>query len=156
MRCPYCHLDNDRVVDTRATEDGYVIRRKRVCGSCQRKFITLERLEEASIRVVKRDQSREPLDREKIRRGIERACSKRPVSSSQIEMLVQEIESEIYSIYLLEVPASQIGEIVMRHLAKTDEVAYVRFASVYREFDNVSDFISAIEPFRSRGGERTV
>jgi transcriptional repressor NrdR len=150
MRCPYCHVDNDRVVDTRATEDGYVIRRKRVCGSCQRKFITLERLEEASIRVVKRDQSREPLDREKIRRGIERACSKRPVSSSQIEMLVQEIETEIYSIYLLELAAAQIGEIVMRHLAKTDDVAYVRFASVYREFDNVSDFISAIEPFRSR------
>jgi transcriptional repressor NrdR len=150
MRCPFCHVDNDRVVDTRATEDGYVIRRKRVCGSCQRKFITLERLEEASIRVVKRDQSREPLDREKIRRGIERACSKRPVSSSQIEMLVQEIESEIYSIYLLEVAAEQIGEIVMRHLAKTDDVAYVRFASVYHEFDNVSDFINAIEPFRSR------
>lgn len=151
MRCPYCHVDNDRVVDTRATEDGYVIRRKRVCGSCQRKFITLERLEEASIRVVKRDQSREPLDREKIRRGIERACSKRPVSSQQIELLVQEIESEIYSIYLLEVAAEQIGEIVMRHLARTDEVAYVRFASVYREFDNVSDFINAIEPFRTRG-----
>ncbi len=150
MRCPFCHVDNDRVVDTRATEDGYVIRRKRVCGSCQRKFITLERLEEASIRVVKRDQSREPLDREKIRRGIERACSKRPVSSPQIEALVQEIESEIYSIYLLEVPAAQIGEIVMRHLAQTDEVAYVRFASVYREFENVSDFISAIEPFRCR------
>ncbi len=150
MRCPFCHVDNDRVVDTRATEDGYVIRRKRVCGSCQRKFITLERLEEASIRVVKRDQTREPLDREKIRRGIERACSKRPVSSPQIELLVQEIESEIYSIYLLEVAAAQIGEIVMRHLARTDEVAYVRFASVYREFDNVSDFISAIEPFRAR------
>lgn len=152
MRCPFCHLDNDRVVDTRAAEEGYVIRRKRVCGSCQRKFTTLERLEEASIRVVKRDQSREPLDREKIRRGIERACSKRPVSSARVELLVQEIEAEIYSIYVLEVPAEQIGEIVMRHLAKTDEVAYVRFASVYREFENVSDFINVIEPFRGRGG----
>jgi len=150
MRCPFCHADNDRVVDTRAAEDGYVIRRKRICGSCQRKFITLERLEEASIRVVKRDQTREPLDREKIRRGIERACSKRPVSSQQIEQIVQDIEQEIYSIYLLEVSTEQIGEIVMRNLAKTDDVAYIRFASVYREFDNVSDFINVIEPFRSR------
>jgi len=150
MRCPYCHADNDRVVDTRAAEDGYVIRRKRICGSCQRKFITLERLEEACIRVVKRDLTREPLDREKIRRGIERACSKRPVSSQQIEQIVQDIEQEIYSIYLLEVSTEQIGEIVMRNLAKTDDVAYIRFASVYREFDNVSDFINVIEPFRSR------
>lgn len=150
MRCPFCHADNDRVVDTRAAEDGYVIRRKRVCGSCQRKFMTLERLEEASIRVVKRDQTREPLDREKIRRGIERACSKRPVSSQQIEQLVQEIESEIYSIYLLEVSTEQIGEIVMRHLARTDDVAYIRFASVYREFGNLNDFINLIEPFLDR------
>jgi len=150
MRCPFCHADNDRVVDTRAAEDGYVIRRKRICGSCQRKFITLERLEEACIRVVKRDLTREPLDREKIRRGIERACSKRPVSSQQIEQIVQDIEQEIYSIYLLEVSTEQIGEIVMRNLAKTDDVAYIRFASVYREFDNVSDFINVIEPFRSR------
>jgi transcriptional repressor NrdR len=150
MRCPFCHADNDRVVDTRAAEDGYVIRRKRVCGSCQRKFMTLERLEETSIRVVKRDQTREPLDREKIRRGIERACSKRPVSSQQIEQLVQEIESEIYSIYLLEVSTEQIGEIVMRHLARTDDVAYIRFASVYREFGNLSDFINLIEPFLDR------
>jgi len=150
MRCPFCHADNDRVVDTRAAEDGYVIRRKRVCGTCQRKFITLERLEEAFIRVVKRDQTREPLDREKIRRGIERACSKRPVSSQEIENLVLEIESEIYSSYLLEVSTAQIGEIVMFQLAKADDVAYIRFASVYREFDNVSDFINVIEPLRGR------
>lgn len=150
MRCPYCHADNDRVVDTRATEDGYVIRRKRTCGSCLRRFITLERLQEASIRVVKRDQTREPLDREKIRRGIERACSKRPVSSQRIEQLVQAIETEIYQVYLLEVSTEQIGEIVMRHLAQTDDVAYIRFASVYREFGNVSDFISVIEPLRPK------
>lgn len=148
MRCPFCHADHDRVVDTRSIEDGYVVRRRRVCGACQRKFITLERLEEAFIRVVKRDQTREPLDREKIRRGIERACSKRPVSSQQIENLVQEIESEIYAIYLLEVSSEQIGEIVMRHLAKADDVAYVRFASVYQEFENISDFINVIEPLQ--------
>jgi transcriptional repressor NrdR len=148
MRCPFCHLDNDRVIDTRATEDGYVIRRKRVCGSCHRKFTTLERLEEASIRVVKRDQTREPFDREKIRRGIERACSKRPISSQQIETLVQDIEAEVYAGFELEVPTTRIGEIVMRHLARTDEVAYIRFASVYREFEDARDFFNAIEKFR--------
>lgn len=149
MRCPYCHVDNDRVIDTRATEDGYVVRRKRVCGSCHRKFMTLEKLEETNLRVVKRDQTREPLDREKIRRGIERACSKRPISSQQIETIVQEIEGELYLISTdLEVPTSKIGEIVMRHLARADEVAYIRFASVYREFEDARDFFNAIEKFR--------
>ncbi|MGV3483421.1 MAG: transcriptional regulator NrdR [Planctomycetaceae bacterium] len=148
MRCPFCHLDNDRVIDTRAAEDGYVVRRKRVCGSCHRKFTTLERLEEASIRVVKRDQTREPFDREKIRRGIERACSKRPISSQQIETIVQDIETEVYSGFELEVPTTRIGEIVMRQLARTDEVAYIRFASVYREFEDARDFFNAIETFR--------
>ncbi len=149
MRCPYCHVDNDRVLDTRTTEDGYVVRRKRACGSCHRKFTTLERLEEASIRVVKRDQTREPLDREKIRRGIERACSKRPISSQQIENLVQEVESEVYGSWEIEVPTARIGEIVMRHLAGTDEVAYIRFASVYHEFEDSRDFFHAIETFRT-------
>lgn len=148
MRCPFCHLDNDRVIDTRATEDGYVVRRKRVCGSCHRKFMTLERLEESTVRVVKRDQTREPFDREKIRRGIERACSKRPISSQQIETLVQDIETEVHAGFELEVPTSRIGEIVMRQLARTDEVAYIRFASVYREFEDARDFFNAIEAFR--------
>jgi transcriptional repressor NrdR len=148
MRCPFCHLDNDRVIDTRATEDGYVVRRKRVCGTCHRKFTTLERLEDSTVRVVKRDQTREPFDREKIRRGIERACSKRPISSEQIESLVQDIETEVHAKFELEVPTSRIGEIVMRHLARTDEVAYIRFASVYREFEDARDFFNAIEAFR--------
>lgn len=148
MRCPFCHADNDRVLDTRAAEDGYVIRRKRVCDSCHRKFITLERLQEASIRVVKRDQTRQPWDREKIRRGLEHACSKRPVTSGRIEALVQAIEAETYSSFLMEVTTEEIGEIVMRHLALTDEVAYIRFASVYREFGDVDDFLEVIEPLR--------
>jgi len=149
MRCPFCHLDNDRVIDTRSTEDGSVVRRKRVCGSCHQRFMTLERLEEASVRVVKRDQTREPFDREKIRRGIERACSKRPISSQQIEGFVQEIEREIYQKSELEVPTTEIGEIVMKRLAHADEVAYIRFASVYREFEDARDFFNAIETFRS-------
>lgn len=144
MRCPYCHVDNDRVLDTRAAEGGYMVRRKRICNSCQRRFSTAEKIEKLSVRVVKSDQTREPLDREKIRRGIERACSKRSIPSTTIERVVQDIETDIYTNYDSEVTSSQVGDIVMRHLAKLDEVAYIRFASVYREFDDAQDFIRAI------------
>ncbi|TWT76696.1 Transcriptional repressor NrdR [Planctomycetes bacterium CA13] len=144
MRCPYCHVDNDRVLDTRAAEAGYMVRRKRICNSCHRRFSTLEKLEQLNVRVVKSDQTREPLDREKIRRGVERACSKRPIQSSKIEQVVQSIEAEIYESFDSEVTATQIGAIVLRHLASLDEVAYIRFASVYREFDDANDFIQAI------------
>ncbi len=144
MRCPYCHVDNDRVLDTRAAEEGYVIRRKRVCCSCHRRFSTLENVEELNVRVVKREATREPFNREKIRRGIERACSKRQITSDRIENVVQEIESDIYASFRSEIPAARIGEIVMRHLAELDEVAYIRFASVYREFDGAQDFVRAI------------
>jgi transcriptional repressor NrdR len=144
MRCPYCQYDNDRVLDTRAAENGYMVRRKRVCSSCQRRFYTVEKIEKLSVRVVKSDQTREPLDREKIRRGIERACSKRPISSAAIDRVVQDIEADIYANYDSEVTSSQVGEIVLEHLAKFDEVAYIRFASVYREFVDAQDFIRAI------------
>ncbi len=144
MRCPYCHVDNDRVLDTRAAEGGYMVRRRRVCNNCQRRFATLEKIEQLSIRVVKRDETREPLDREKIRRGIERACSKRQITSEVIERVVQDIEAEIYASYDSEVPARFVGKIVMEHLAKLDEVAYIRFASVYHEFDDAQDFVRAI------------
>lgn len=144
MRCPYCHIDNDRVVDTRGVESGYQVKRKRVCGNCHRRFVTIEAMEELGVRVVKREQTREPFDREKIRRGIERACSKRPIKSSQIESCVQRIEAEIYDKFESEIPADEIGEIVLRHLADLDEVASIRFASVYREFESVEDFVRAI------------
>ncbi|KAA1259978.1 Transcriptional repressor NrdR [Rubripirellula obstinata] len=144
MRCPYCQVDNDRVLDTRNADGGYLVRRKRICNSCQRRFTTAETIEKLSVRLVKSDQTREPLDREKIRRGIERACSKRNISSSTIENTVQAIESDIYSAFDSEVSSEQVGEIVMQHLAKLDQVAYIRFASVYREFDNAQDFVRAI------------
>lgn len=144
MRCPYCHVDNDRVTDTRAAEGGYMVRRKRICHSCEKKFATLEKIESLNVRVVKRGETREPLDREKIRRGIERACSKRPINSDVIEKVVQDIEAEIYANFDTEVAAEQVGEIVMRHLADLDEVAYIRFASVYREFHNAQDFVEEI------------
>ena len=148
MRCPYCHVDNDRVLDTRAAEGGYMVRRKRVCHCCQRRFTTLEKIEELNVRVVKREETREPFDREKIRRGVERACSKRKIKSSQIERVVQAIESDIYASFDSEIPAARIGEIVMRHLAELDEVAYIRFASVYREFHNAEDFVRALSQIR--------
>ncbi len=144
MRCPYCHVDNDRVLDTRSAEGGYTVRRKRVCNSCQRRFSTAETIKKLGVRVVKSDQTREPLDRKKIRCGIERACSKRPIPSSTIERVVQDIEADIYANYESEVTSTQVGDIVMRHLANLDEVAYIRFASVYREFDDAQDFIRAI------------
>jgi transcriptional repressor NrdR len=144
MRCPYCHVDNDRVLDTRAAEGGYMVRRKRICNSCQRRFSTTEKIEKLSVRVVKSDQTREPLDREKIRRGIERACSKRSIPSATIERVVQDIETDIYTNYESEVTSAQVGDIVMQHLTGLDQVAYIRFASVYREFDDAQDFIQAI------------
>ena len=144
MRCPYCHLVDDRVVDTRNTEDGYMIRRKRLCMGCKRKFVTVEKIEKLTVRVVKSNLSREPLDREKIRRGIERACSKRQVSSGRIEECVQEIESAIYARYEDEVSAEEIGEIVMENLKTLDDIAYIRFTSVYREFADVKDFMRVI------------
>ncbi|MEE2936614.1 MAG: transcriptional regulator NrdR [Planctomycetota bacterium] len=144
MRCPYCHVDNDRVLDTRGAEGGYMVRRKRICNSCQRRFATAEKIEKLSVRLVKSDQTREPLDREKIRRGIERACSKRSIASSTIERVVQEIEADIYANFDSEVTSAQVGDIVLRHLAELDDVAYIRFASVYREFDDAQDFIRAI------------
>jgi len=144
MRCPYCHVDNDRVLDTRAAEGGYMVRRKRICNSCQRRFATTEKIEKLSVRVVKSDQTREPLDREKIRRGIERACSKRSIPSATIERVVQDIETDIYTNYESEVTSAQVGDIVMQHLTGLDQVAYIRFASVYREFDGAQDFIQAI------------
>ncbi len=121
-----------------------MVRRKRICNSCQRRFATAEKIEKLSVRLVKSDQTREPLDREKIRRGIERACSKRSIASSTIERVVQEIEADIYANFDSEVTSAQVGDIVLRHLAKLDEVAYIRFASVYREFDDAQDFIRAI------------
>ncbi len=144
MRCPYCHVDNDRVLDTRAAEGGYMVRRKRICISCQRGLATTEKIEKLSVRVVKSDQTREPLDREKIRRGIERACSKRSIPSATIERVVQDIETDIYNNYESEVTSAQVGDIVMQHLTGLDQVAYIRFASVYREFDDAQDFIQAI------------
>ena len=148
MYCPHCSADNDRVIDSRACDDGRAIRRRRYCNHCERRFTTYERVERMSLTVVKKDQVREPFMREKIERGVERACWKRPVSSDRIRELASRVEGEIQAEYDSEIPSSDIGRIVMRELASLDQVAYVRFASVYREFTDVEDFVAELAPLR--------
>jgi transcriptional repressor NrdR len=146
MRCPFCRIDNDRVIDSRATNDGFSIRRRRECLHCKRRFSTSERVEEMNLKVVKRKGVREPFSREKVRQGIERACWKRPVSDEQIDAAVSRVETEIVADYENEITSSDLGELVMKELAKLDQVAYVRFASVYRKFKDVQDFVQELEP----------
>ncbi len=145
MRCPFCKVDNDKVVDSRSSGDGGVVRRRRECLACARRYTTYERVEDSPLRVVKKDGSRVPFDREKILLGVRKACEKRPVSAEQIEEVVRTIEDDINKNYDREVPSSAIGEMVMERLKKVDSVAYVRFASVYREFKDPDDFVRAIQ-----------
>lgn len=142
MKCPFCRADNDRVIETRTSDDGFVIRRRRACRMCNRRFTTYERIEAVNVRVVKRDGSRVPFDRNKIRQGVERACWKRPIRESQISELVASLETALEG--EVEVTTQKIGEMTMELLRKLDEVAYVRFASVYYKFDTVRDFGAAI------------
>jgi transcriptional repressor NrdR len=150
MRCPYCQFDHDRVMDSRASEDGSVIRRRRECLHCKRRFTTYERVEELGIKVVKKDGIREPFSREKIRAGLAKACWKRPISDEQIEGIVAHVEGFIYANCESEIESSKIGELVMERLAQTDQVAYVRFASVYRRFKDVRDFVDELQPMLKR------
>jgi transcriptional repressor NrdR len=146
MRCPYCHADHDRVSDSRASQDGFAIRRRRQCLACKRRYTTYEQIEETILKVVKKDGVREPFDREKMRRGLAKACWKRPISDEQIEQAIQDIEGEVYGQYDVEIDSQTLGEIVMGHLGRLDQVAYVRFASVYREFKDVRDFVQELQP----------
>jgi len=146
MKCPFCRVDNDRVIDSRASEDGSAIRRRRECLDCRRRYTTYERVEEWAVKVVKKDGTRMPFERDKIKRGLEKACWKRPISEEQIEALVSGIESEVYANFDSEVQSQALGELVMRHLRQLDQVAFVRFASVYREFKDVRDFVEELEP----------
>lgn len=149
MRCPFCHLDNDRVIDSRASGDGYAIRRRRECLSCKRRYTTYENIEEATIKVIKKDGSRVPLDRDKIKRGLERACWKRPISAEQIEAVVAAVEHDVFTKFDSEVESRYVGELVMKQLRELDQVAFVRFASVYREFKDVRDFVQELQPMLS-------
>jgi transcriptional repressor NrdR len=146
MRCPACKKDEDRVLDTRSSQDADVIRRRRSCTACGRRYTTFERIEAAPMRVVKKDGTRVPFDRRKILGGMLKACEKRPVALSALEDVVNRIETEIYRQYDREVPSQVMGTLVMKALRELDQVAYVRFASVYREFKDISAFIDELKP----------
>ena len=150
MKCPFCREGDFAVIDSRNQAGAFPIRRRRACDHCGRRAWTTEAIEEAPLKVIKKDDTREPFDPGKIRRGLERACYKRPVSSAQIEEIVRQVESEIYADYFAEVPAAMIGEVLMPLLKQLDQVAYVRFASVYREFKDVSDFMQEVQPMLNR------
>jgi transcriptional repressor NrdR len=145
MRCPYCGHPEDRVVDSREAQEGQATRRRRECAGCGRRFTTYERIEEILPSVVKKDGRREPFDRKKILEGLKRACQKRPVSAEQIEQIVTAVERRVQEMGEKEVPSTVIGEAVMERLRALDPVAYVRFASVYRAFRDVGEFMSELE-----------
>ena len=154
MRCPYCGKDNTRVVDSRPVEDINAIRRRRKCENCSKRFTTYEKIEEMVLVVIKKDGSRETFDRNKILSGIIKACEKRPVALSEMERVVDDIERGLNNMMEKEVKSTFIGELVMEQLRELDEVAYVRFASVYRQFTDINTFISEIEKLlgSKRGG----
>ena len=145
MRCPFCNQDNTRVVDSRPVEDNNAIRRRRMCDACGRRFTTYEKVETIPLIVIKKDQNREQYDCRKIETGILRACHKRPISAEQIAELVNRVETEIFNREEREIQSSEIGELVMNHLKDLDQVAYVRFASIYREFKDVNTFLDELK-----------
>jgi transcriptional repressor NrdR len=147
MQCSTCKQDNDRVVDSRLCSDGAAIRRRRECLSCGRRFTTYERAEVATRIVTKKDGRREPFSRDKVLRGLRTACQKRPISEDQLARIADRIEAEVFGDSDREVPSTEIGEKVIEELKALDKVAYVRFASVYREFTDVGEFVEALLPF---------
>jgi transcriptional repressor NrdR len=145
MKCPFCSKDNTRVIDSRPADDNNSIRRRRQCDDCQRRFTTYEKIESIPLVVIKKDNNREPYDRSKIEAGVFRSCHKRPISIDQITTLVDEVENIIFSREDKEIPSYIIGEILMDKLMDLDAVAYVRFASVYREFKDVNTFMNELK-----------
>jgi transcriptional repressor NrdR len=144
MRCPFCGHQEDKVIDSRSANAGDVIRRRRECDACTRRYTTYERVEDILPTVVKKDGRREPFDRAKLTKGLRIACNKRPVSTDQLETICDSIEKEIQESELREVSATELGERVMHHLRELDEVAYVRFASVYRSFRDIDEFLTEL------------
>ena len=144
MKCPFCQAQDTKVIDSRPADDNSSIRRRRQCESCNKRFTTYEKLETIPLMVIKKDDSRENFDRSKIEYGIIQSCHKKPVSTVVIRKTVDDIENQIYSMEVSEIPTRKIGELVMEKLKELDEVAYVRFASVYREFKDVNTFVDEI------------
>lgn len=144
MKCPYCGFIEDKVIDSRPTDEGSAIRRRRECIKCQKRFTTYEKIESLPLMVIKKDKSRQVFDRQKLLNGLLRACEKRPVSIIDLEKMVDEIESQIYNSMKREITTQEIGEMVMARLKELDEVAYVRFASVYRQFKDINTFMDEL------------
>ena len=145
MRCPFCGVETTKVVDSRPSEDGKEIRRRRSCEACGRRFTTYEKIETFPLMVVKKDNTREPYDRSKMDAGVMRACHKRPIPMQDIQKLLDDVENEIFRRAETEIASAQIGELIMEHLKDLEEVAYVRFASVYREFTDVNTFAEELK-----------
>ncbi len=150
MKCPHCGVEDDKVVDSRSVQEGRAIRRRRECTACGQRFTTYEYIEIEGLTVRKSDERREPFDRQKLRRGIELATTKRPVSEKQIENIVMDIEKELFNQGKQEVPSKLIGEMLMQRLHEIDEVAYVRFASVYRKFKDTEEFYNEVRKLLDR------
>ena len=154
MKCPFCENSDTRVIDSRPTEEGHAIRRRRECDACGKRFTTYEKVEEVFFMVVKKDGRREAFDRNKVINGIIRACEKRPVSIAEIENIASNIERGLNNMMEKEVDSTMIGQIIMDHLKELDEVAYVRFASVYRQFKDVNTFVAEIEKLLGDGKDK--
>ena len=145
MKCPFCGHENTRVIDSRPADENNSIRRRRVCDECEKRFTTYEKVETIPLIIIKKDNNRETYDRSKIEAGVLRACHKRPISAAQITQLVDEVETEIFNREEKEVPSAVIGELVMDKLKNLEAVAYVRFASVYRQFSDVNTFMDELK-----------
>ena len=152
MKCPFCGRDNTRVIDSRPADENNSIRRRRMCDECGKRFTTYEKIETIPLIVIKKDNNRETYDRSKIEAGVLRACHKRPVSANQITRLVDEVETEVFNMEEKEIPSQVIGELVMDRLKDLDAVAYVRFASVYREFKDINTFMDELTKVISTKG----
>jgi len=154
MKCPFCSSENTRVIDSRPADDNNSIRRRRMCDECGKRFTTYEKVETIPLIVIKKDNNREQYDRAKIEAGVLRACHKRPISANDINKLIDEVETEIFSREEKEIPSDEIGEIVMDKIKDLDQVAYVRFASVYREFKDVNTFMNELSKLLSTNTDR--
>lgn len=145
MQCPNCHKNSSKVIDSRSTDEGRTIRRRRECENCGYRFTTFERVEQTPLLVIKNDGTREPFDREKILRGVAAAAQKRPVTSEQLDELVDHVENEIRKQGVSEISSKEIGKLVMNELVNVDDVAYIRFASIYRQFQDISGFMKTMK-----------
>ena len=150
MRCPYCGANDDKVLDSREAPDGSTIKRRRECKGCNRRFTTFEQIEELTVYVVKSGERREPFSREKVLRGMQLACTGRPVSQETLEEIAEDIERMLYNRLEKEVPSREIGDLVMERLKTLDQVAYVRFASVYKQFEDATQFRELVNMLRKR------